>query len=254
MTEKESFHMGQLNNEESLLAFQRYVDDKQIGLNELNVARPWHDLPGKKQHVCKLKVGDAAPNSKVVKLDGTETTLHEILDGSGGSKIKNTPTVLVFGSMTCPSFRSMYVEEFCEMIAEHKGAVRLVFVYLAEAHPQDGWQVGQNVSQEVLINTHKSVEDRLAAAKQLLEHHSEIKELLVDSMEDSCDADFEAQPSRAYVIHDNQIVYQSNLGPYQISPSSLQAFLWEWPILKGEKSTNLFNHSISEIDEALFEE
>ena len=244
--------MGQLNNEESLLAFQRYIDDKSIGLHELNKARPWHDLPGKKQHVCKLRVGDDAPNSKVVTMDGTETTLHEILSGS--SNKKKIPTVVVFGSLTCPSFRSMYLKEFCEIVAEHKGAVRLVVIYLAEAHPQDGWQVGQNVSQEVLINTHKTIDDRLAAAKQLLEHHTEITELLVDSMENNCDADYEAQPSRAYIIHNNKIVYQSNLGPYQISPSSLQAFLWEWPILKGEVTADLFNHSISEIDETLLDD
>ncbi len=40
------------------------------------------------------------------------------------------------------------------------------------------------------------------------------------------------------MIHDKKIAYQSEVGPFQISPSSLQAFLWERPVLlKTNKNT-----------------
>lgn len=37
-------------------------------------------------------------------------------------------------------------------------------VYIAEAHPTDGWQVPQNERDKVLVATHKQMKEREAAA------------------------------------------------------------------------------------------
>jgi hypothetical protein len=60
-----------------------------------------------------------------------------------------TPVVVVFGSITCPPFRSMFLKEIDEIVEEQKGKVKLVVVYLAEAHPKDGWHLGVNDKKEV---------------------------------------------------------------------------------------------------------
>jgi hypothetical protein len=215
-----------------MTALQNHVNNGDIGRDELGEIRPWHAAPWR-DHTCKVKVGDPAPDSKVVKMDGTETTLLSFLAEDGKD---DKPTVLVFGSVSCPPFRMMFLKEFCEIVAEHKGAIRLVLVYLAEAHPFDGWKIGSNEKHGVVLKAHKTMEERIAAAKQLLDLQPEVKEVVVDTMGNTCDFDYEAQSSRTYVIHDKKIAYQSHLGPFQISPSSLQAFLWEWPVLKSGDS------------------
>jgi hypothetical protein len=100
-------------------------------------------------HHPKLKVGDTAPNSKVITLLEEQpdeqtrmtttpeetTTLHSLLDKDPH------PAVLVFGSITCPSFRSLLLKEIVEIIQEQKGAVRLLVVYLLGRSPSQGWRL-----------------------------------------------------------------------------------------------------------------
>ena len=186
--------------------------------------RPWHTLPWK-HHICKVKLGDDAPNSNIVLLDGSASTMHEVVEG-------NKPVVLLFGSITCPSMRNQFLEEVCQIVDEFKGAVRLVFVYLAEAHPKDGWHLPLNEQQKVVVDQHTTIEERIASAKRLKETFPNTQmEVVVDSIDNNSDFHYEAQSSRIYVIYEEKIAYQSHMGPFQISPSSLQAFLWEWSVL-----------------------
>jgi hypothetical protein len=221
-------NIGEWNEEEAFAAFQGHVENNDISKDDLMRLRPWHEYPWK-THSCKISLGDAAPDSKVVKLDGSETSLYPLLEAD------KRPVVLVFGSITCPPFRSMFLKEICDIVGEQKEKVRLLVVYLAEAHPKDGWHLGVNDKHQVVVEEHSTIEKRIASAKALQEMHPYVKEMVTDSIDNSSDHAYEAQSSRIYVIHENKIAYQSELGPFQISPSSLQIFLWEWPVLQ-EKS------------------
>ena len=101
--------IGDWNEEESFAAFQGHVNNNDISKDDLMRLRPWHNLPWR-HHDCKLKLGDIAPDSKVFHLDGTETSIHQILEAS------NRPVVLVFGSITCPPFRNMFLQEICDIV------------------------------------------------------------------------------------------------------------------------------------------
>jgi hypothetical protein len=225
---RERPRIGEWNEEEAFAAFEGHIKNKDISKEDLLRLRPWHNTPWhEKPHKCKVSVGDAAPDTKLVNLDGSDTSVRKVVEG-------NKPVVMVFGSITCPPFRSMFLKEIDEIVGEQKGKVKLVVVYLAEAHPKDGWHLGVNDKQEVEITAHSTIEDRIASAKKLKEMYPHIKELVVDSIDNDTDNMYEAQSSRIYVIHDKKIIYQSHVGPFQISPSSLQTFLWEWPVVAEE--------------------
>lgn len=221
--------IGEWNEEEAFAAFQGHVDNNDISKEALMALRPWHSTPWR-SHNCKLNVRDAAPDSKVVTLAGEGSTLGKILQKD------SRPVVVVFGSITCPSFRNMFLKEICDIVEEQKRKVRLLVCYLAEAHPKDGWHLGVNDKHEVVVEEHSTIEERIASAKKLLDIYPDLKELVCDSIDNDSDHHYEAQSSRIYVVHEEKIAYQSEVGPFRISPSSLQAFLWEWQVLKEEKA------------------
>jgi hypothetical protein len=122
---------------------------------------------------------------------------------------------------------------------------------LAEAHPKDGdWHLhhhdddnGDEEQQEVAVHTHAiMLEERISAAqllRKLYDPEHYLEELVVDTMDNDTDQKYDAQPSRVYVIHDKTIAYQSEVGPFDLSPSSLQAFLWQWPVLLQDQQQQL---------------
>jgi hypothetical protein len=244
--------IGEWDEEEAFAAFEGHIDNHDISKEDLMKLRPWHSTPWK-AHKCKISVGDLAPDSNVVTLEGYETNLHSILypqerkekkedDGEedGTATTPTRPVVLLFGSITCPPFRSMFLKEICDSIRDLKGKVRLLVVYLAEAHPKDGWHLKVNDEHDLAVRQHETIEQRIASAKQLLKLYPddlllEEESLVTDSIDNDADQHYEAQSSRIYVIHDKKIAYQSEVGPFQISPSSLQAFLWEWPVLLNQQ-------------------
>ena len=84
--------IGEWNEEEAWAAFQGHVDNNDISKEDLMNLRPWHSTPWR-AHKCKLKVGDVAPASKIVSLDGKESNLSAIFEKD------SRPLVLVFGSI-----------------------------------------------------------------------------------------------------------------------------------------------------------
>jgi hypothetical protein len=238
--------IGEWNEEESFAAFEGHVDNKDISKEDLMRLRPWHTMPWH-PHKPKVSVGDMAPDTKLVTLQACDTTMLTLLEKD------ERPVVLVFGSITCPPFRSMFLKEICEIVEEHKGAVRLVVVYLAEAHPKDGWHLGVNDNHEVVVQEHTTIDERIASANELVKRFAPdngLEELVVDSMDNDTDQHYEAQSSRIYVIHEKKVAYQSEVGPFQISPSSLQAFLWEWPVLKTNNNKEASDYTKVEEEEA----
>lgn len=69
-------------------------------------------------------------------------------------------------------------------------------MYIREAHAADEWRLGDVVE----INQHKSLEDRMAAAKQLTEHYGYTVPVFVDSMGNDLCENYAAWPERYFVI------------------------------------------------------
>ena len=53
---------------------------------------------------------------------------------------------------------------FCKIASSFSDIADFLTVYIEEAHPDDGWAFKNNIK----INTHRDIEDRIEAAKHLL--------------------------------------------------------------------------------------
>jgi Iodothyronine deiodinase len=92
-------------------------------------------------------------------------------------------------------------------------------VYVAEAHPSDGWQVQQNVRQGVLVATHKAMEDRLKASEKLQQDLGLKLPIIVDGMDDKVSKAYDGWPDRIFIIDkDLKIVYRGDPGPRGFNP------------------------------------
>ena len=102
--------------------------------------RPWHSTPWhEKPRKCKLSVGDATLDAKLVHLDGSDTSVHKVVEEG------DTLAVMEFGSITCPPFRRQHVfERNRRDCGGTKGQSQACCCVLAEAHPKDGWHLGVN--------------------------------------------------------------------------------------------------------------
>jgi hypothetical protein len=114
------------------------------------------------------------------------------------------------------------------MYRGYRDRASLVFVYIAEAHATDGWQMESNVDENVLIANHVTIEDRFAAAHAGVERLGLTVPVLVDRMDDTVSNVFAAWPERIYVIDANaNVAYAGGAGPFEFDPDAAAAALAE---------------------------
>jgi type I thyroxine 5'-deiodinase len=95
-----------------------------------------------------------------------------------------------------------------------------VFVYIAEAHATDGWQMQSNLDEGVLVANHATLEDRFAAARLGAERLALTMPVLVDDMDDAVSNAFAAWPERIYVVDaEGRIAYSGGPGPFEFDPN-----------------------------------
>ena len=79
-------------------------------------------------------------------------------------------------------------------------------VYIQEAHPNDGWQVASNLSEAILHDQPKSLEQRAELAQVCAVKLDMRIPMLLDKMSNEVDALYAALPERLYVLDENGIV------------------------------------------------
>ncbi|MFP3903540.1 MAG: alpha/beta hydrolase fold domain-containing protein [Armatimonadota bacterium] len=145
------------------------------------------------------RVGDAAPGFELKDVDGKTHSLTDLY--------AQKPVVIVFGSLSCPVYRSKIVS--CRKLAEMMGdRARYVMIYTVEAHPQDTkspyadrvWLHRTNEEQGVLINQPTTYEERLALAKQASSRMGDDWIVLVDEMDNAVWEAYGRRPNSAFVI------------------------------------------------------
>ena len=99
-----------------------------------------------------------------------------------------------------------------------------MFVYIAEAHATDGWQMESNVGEDVLVANHVTIDDRFAAAREGVERLDLTLPVLVDQMDDAVSNAFAAWPERIYVVdRDGRIADVGGPGPFEFDPDAAAA-------------------------------
>jgi len=122
--------------------------------------------------------------------------------------------------------------------------VKFKFIYIQEAHAKDGWPMPSSrynpLGQAVNISNHTSLEERVAAAKSLVEGMDMQGEVLVDTMEDSFNTEFSAWPTMFYAISaEGKLVFKGTHEGDKFKTEGLQ----EW--LDGNKRKGAENFSPS---------
>ena len=121
------------------------------------------------------------------------------------------------------------------------GRLRVINVYIREAHPSDGWEVSSNASGETMefsfgrkikvcfTQTH-SLKDRLEVANSFAAAiegtpAADIPILVDDPATNALDKAYEAPPERMVVVQGGKVLFCTGQGPFQYSLKKLEAFL-----------------------------
>jgi hypothetical protein len=101
-----------------------------------------------------------------------------------------------------------------------------VFVYIAEAHAVDEWQMQANLDEGVLVRQHVTLEERFAAAREGVARLGLTMHVLVDGMDDAVSHAFAAWPERLYVAEPGgRLAYVGGPGPFEFDPDEAAAAL-----------------------------
>lgn len=93
-----------------------------------------------------------------------------------------------------------------------KAVAKFLTIYLDEAHAEDEWRLPESeveVKDGVSVKVHRSIQERLDAAKLLVKNRQlNALELVCDSMQGDVTSNYDAWPERLYIILDGVVVYK----------------------------------------------
>jgi hypothetical protein len=159
------------------------------------------------------KVGDVAPEFQAEKLsvDGRASGDFVTLADYRGKEL-----ALMFGNLTCPIYRGQ-TDRFNEIFDELQDRLAFLLIYTREAHPEDGWQLDINHSQDVVYDQPTTVEGRAAIAHDCVQQRELQMAVALDDIDDSIAEKYAGWPERLYLIDANGAVrHRSRPGPFQM--------------------------------------
>ncbi|MDO8544903.1 MAG: redoxin family protein [Opitutaceae bacterium] len=171
------------------------------------------------RHPETTRLGDRAPDFALRTLDGKQTVK---LSDFRGKK----PVVLIFGSYTCPPFRDVYptLERLHRTYGEK---VAFYYIYIREAHPEDGWKMPRNQRDGIMVKDPKTLDERVKLAETACAFFKTTIPGLVDTMDDATDRAYAAWPSRIFIVDkEGRLVVHGEPGPRGLVPAARAAEAW----------------------------
>jgi len=175
-----------------------------------------------------VPIGEPAPDGAVTTLQGETVALASFF---------NNPAqrlwVLNFGSYSCPHHRKR-LDELQGLMEKWQGAgVHFLTVYIAEAHPSDGWEIAHQYEHDAEYTQAeafrflyaKNLDDRARMARWLVEKKKFNMPLVLDSMHNELLHAYNAWPIRLYIIDSGRVVYCGAQGPFGYEPKQLERTL-----------------------------
>lgn len=100
------------------------------------------------------------------------------------------------------------------------------FVYIAEAHAVDEWQMESNEQEGVLLYQHTTIAERFAAAREGVPRMRLTLPVLADGLDNAVSEAFAAWPERIYIVdQDGRIAFAGGPGPWAFDPDAAGAAL-----------------------------
>ena len=123
--------------------------------------------------------------------------------------------------------------DFCKIASSYADVADFVTVYIEEAHPVESWVFSNNV----VVNAHCKIEDRIEAANQLLAQKPPFP-IVCDVMDDTANYAYGALYERLFVIHRGEIAYEGGRGPMFYRLYEIQVWLENYKKLSTENDQN----------------
>lgn len=110
------------------------------------------------------------------------------------------------------------IEKFGAMAENFSCVADFLLIYTYEAHPKEN----EDFKNDIKINLHQKLEDRISAAKLMMENESEhfrnVK-VVVDSMDNHGCNQYATFPERAFIIQNGIVTYVGGVGPFLLIDS-----------------------------------
>lgn len=116
--------------------------------------------------------------------------------------------------------------ELNALYRDYRSRAALYIVYIQEAHPVDGWQVDDNESDDVLVASTRSRDERVNVAGVCVRNLGIELPALIDEPDNRVERAYTGWPDRLYVVdRDGRIAYKSAAGPFGFKPADVAAVL-----------------------------
>jgi hypothetical protein len=112
------------------------------------------------------------------------------------------------------------------MHRRYKDRVRVLTVYIKEAHPTDEWRLDSNDDAQICYLQPQSTPGRIDIANDFVQRFEYDIPLLVDSIHNLANEAYAAWPERLYIIDEQRrIAYKGGMGPFDFHPEEVEAWL-----------------------------
>jgi len=92
-------------------------------------------------------------------------------------------------------------------------------VYIAEAHPDDEWQMDSNREEKLVFKQPKAFAERQELARILVTRLGYRMPVAIDAMDNRADTAYAAWPERIYILGaGGKVLYKGGLGPFGFDP------------------------------------
>ena len=113
-----------------------------------------------------------------------------------------------------------------QLYKEYRDRVAFYVVYIEEAHPIDAWQLDDNLEDDVLVASTKTLDERVDIAGVCVTKLGIELPALVDGPDNAVERAYTGWPDRLYVIdRDGAIAHKSAAGPFGFKPAEVAAAL-----------------------------
>lgn len=108
------------------------------------------------------------------------------------------------------------------IVDNYKNAFEYVVLYINEAHPSNGWYIGDSLCK---IQNHTSIKDRQMATRFLDDDLHHDVHVLLDNINNQGQKFFGTKYERLYVLYHGVIIYKGKNGPFGYNIQELDDFL-----------------------------
>ena len=111
-----------------------------------------------------------------------------------------------------------------ELWERFRDRVDFYVVYIYEAHPEDGWVVTMNRSEDIALDQPDSDEERHAVAASCALRLEIRMPVVIDPIDNRVASAYGALPDRLYLIgRGGAVAFQGAPGPFGFQPATLEA-------------------------------